>query len=98
RVLERWVPQYRKEAWTRGLFALGVDQPELGAKLGERFPAVRRELSYVYEETFEVLDALKGNAKLLLLTNGSPDLQKEKLAGVPQLTSYLDHIVIAEDY
>lgn len=52
----------------------------------------------MYEETFEVLVQLKGKYKLLLLTNGSPDLQKEKLAGVPSLASYFDHIVISGDF
>jgi len=98
RMLERIAPQYRAESWTRGLRALGVDDAELGAKLGERFPAIRRTLAYVYEETYDVLDALKGNVKLLLLTNGSPDLQKEKLAGVPKLAPYFDHIIISGDF
>lgn len=99
RMLERIAPSYRKEAWTRGLQALGVDAAaSLGATLGERFPAIRRTLAYVYDDTYPVLDALKGNVKLLLLTNGSPDLQKEKLAGVPLLAPYFDHIVISGDF
>ncbi|WP_309118479.1 HAD family hydrolase [Paenibacillus sp.] len=98
RTMERLMPKYRADAWTRGLLALGVDDPELGARLGERFPAIRRSLAYLYEETYEVLDELRGNAKLLLLTNGSPDLQKEKLAGVPELAPYFDHIVISGDF
>jgi len=98
RQLERLAPQYRTDAWTRGLRAVGVDDAELGARLGERFPAIRRSLAYLYEETYDVLNAIRGNAKLLLLTNGSPDLQKEKLAGVPELAPYFDHIVISGDY
>ncbi|MDF2815227.1 MAG: HAD-superfamily hydrolase, subfamily variant 1, partial [Paenibacillus sp.] len=61
----------------------------------EMFPAERRARPIVYDETFRVLDALKGNYKLLLLTNGSPDLQQEKLDGVSQLISYFDHIIIS---
>jgi len=98
RKMESLVPGYRADSWTRGLKALGVDDPALGKRLGERFPAIRRSLAYVYEETYDVLDALKGNVKLLLLTNGSPDLQKEKLAGVPKLAEYFDHIVISGDF
>ena len=37
------VPTYRKEAWTRGLKALGIDDEEFGAELAERFPAERRK-------------------------------------------------------
>ncbi len=98
RRLQRIVPHYRTDAWTQGLRALGVDDPELGKKLGERFPEERRKRSYVYEETFEVLDQLKQRYKLLLLTNGSPDLQQEKLDGVPELPPYFDHIMISGNY
>ncbi|MFB9330452.1 HAD family hydrolase [Paenibacillus aurantiacus] len=95
RKLQQLAPLYRRESWTRGLKALGVDNPELGAELAERFPAERRKRPYVYEETFRLLDQLKGKYKLLLLTNGSPDLQQEKLDGVPELAPYFDHIIIS---
>ncbi|MGG1663127.1 HAD family hydrolase [Brevibacillus sp. NRS-1366] len=98
RKLQSFVPSYRREAWTRGLRALGIENEELGRRLGEMFPAERRNRPIVYEETFEVLDQLKEKYKLLLLTNGSPDLQKEKLAGVPNLAAYFDHIIISGDF
>ncbi|NIK21285.1 HAD family hydrolase [Paenibacillus lupini] len=98
RKLEKLAPGYRKEAWTRGLRALGVEDEVLGAKLAEQFPAERRSRPIVYDETFRVLDALKGKYKLLLLTNGSPDLQREKLAGVPELVPYFDHIIISGEF
>jgi len=98
RQLEQLAPGYRKAAWTAGLLALGVDDAELGAELAERFPAERRKRPYIYDETFEVLDALQGRYKLLLLTNGSPDLQREKLAGVPRIAPYFDHIIISGEF
>ncbi|WP_239614368.1 HAD family hydrolase [Cohnella mopanensis] len=98
RKLQQLAPEYRVNAWTRGLAALGVDNPELGEKLAEWFPAQRRSLKYVYEETFAVLDELKGKYKLLLLTNGSPDLQQEKLDGMPDLIPYFDSIVISGNF
>ncbi|RUS46820.1 HAD family hydrolase [Cohnella sp. AR92] len=98
RKMEAIVPEYRRNAWTRGLAALGVDDPELGHKLAEWFPAQRRKLPYVYNETFSVLDELSGSYRLLLLTNGSPDLQQEKLNGVPTLIPYFDEIVISGDF
>jgi putative hydrolase of the HAD superfamily len=98
RKLEQLAPTYRTQSWTNGLRAMGIEDPRLGDRLGERFPELRRQLAYVYEETYSVLDALQGNVKLLLLTNGSPDLQKEKLAGVPKLAAYFDHIVISGDF
>lgn len=98
RKLEQLAPTYRVNAWTVGLAALGVDQPELGQKLAEFFPAQRRQLPYVYDETFAVLDELRKDYKLLLLTNGSPDLQQEKLDGMPTLVPYFDAIVISGDF
>lgn len=98
RKLQKLAPGYRKAAWTQGLRALGVNDEELGAKLAEQFPAERRARPIVYDETFRVLDALKGKYKLLLLTNGSPDLQKEKLGGVPALLPYFDHIIISGEF
>ena len=53
---------------------------------------------FVYEETFAVLDELKGKVELLLLTNGDPSLQKEKLAGVPELAPYFNEIVISGEF
>jgi putative hydrolase of the HAD superfamily len=75
--------------------ALGVANPTLGEKLADFFAAQRRKLPYVYEETFAVLDELRGQYQLLLLTNGCPDLQQEKLDGVPALTPYFDVILIS---
>ncbi|WP_308634333.1 HAD family hydrolase [Paenibacillus silvisoli] len=98
RKLEQLAPGYRRDAWTLGLKALGIDNAELGAQLAEMFPAERRKRPYVYEETFAVLDKLKGTYKLLLLTNGSPDLQREKLAGVPDIVPYFDHIIISGEF
>ncbi|MEW9698839.1 HAD family hydrolase [Paenibacillus sp. SI8] len=98
RKLQKLAPGYRTESWTRGLRALGIEDRELGFTLGELFPAERRKRPLVYEETFRVLDTLKGSYQLLLLTNGSPDLQKEKLAGVPEITGYFDHIVISGEF
>ncbi|WP_227938095.1 HAD family hydrolase [Alkalihalobacillus deserti] len=89
------VPGYRKEAWTRGLKALGIDDVDFGAELAERFPLERRKHPFVYEESFRVLDELKGKYQLLLLTNGSPDLQNTKLEITPELVPYFDHIVIS---
>jgi putative hydrolase of the HAD superfamily len=98
RRLQELAPRYRTEAWTRGLSAVGVDNPDLGYRLGEMFAEERRARPIVFEETFEILDRLKGRYKLLLLTNGAPDLQQEKLDGVPELAGYFERIVISGTY
>ncbi|MCY9515907.1 HAD family hydrolase [Paenibacillus apiarius] len=98
RMLQQLAPMYRQSAWTRGLQAMRVEDDVLGAELAERFMNERRSRSYVYEETYEVLSKLKTRYPLLLLTNGSPDLQQEKLDGVPDLIPFFDHIVISGNY
>ncbi|MGG0815920.1 HAD family hydrolase [Paenibacillus alvei] len=95
RLLEQLAPAYRRAAWTQGLQAAGRVDEELGAELAERFMSERRARSYVYDETYEVLRQLIAQYPLLLLTNGSPDLQQEKLNGERELLSYFDHIVIS---
>lgn len=95
RKLEQLAPVYRKESWRRGLLALGVDNEELAAELAEQFGKERRSRPHVYEETFQVLKELQGKVKLLLLTNGCPALQQEKLEGVPELAPFFDEIIIS---
>ncbi len=96
------VPTYRKDAWTLGLQSLGINDTDFGFELAERFPerakeitVERKKLPFVYEDTFAVLDRLKEDYRLLLLTNGSPDLQQTKLTITPELTPYFEQIVIS---
>jgi putative hydrolase of the HAD superfamily len=95
--LRELVSDYRREAWTLGLQAVGVSDRPLGQKLGELFPQERRARRYVYEETYSVLKKLGESVPLLLITNGAPDLQKEKIAGV-ELEPYFQHIVISGSF
>ncbi|WP_341356436.1 HAD family hydrolase [Rossellomorea sp. y25] len=89
------VPTYRKKAWTSGLQSLGITDVELGAELSERFRKERKDRPYVYEDTFRVLNEVKGNFQLLLLTNGSPHLQNTKLDKTPELVPYFEEIIIS---
>ncbi|MBP1947482.1 HAD family hydrolase [Virgibacillus litoralis] len=93
--LKEIVPEYRKEAWTRGLHDLEVDDPDFGYQLAETFPAMRKKNAFVYEDSFEVLDQLKEEYQLLMLTNGSPELQQTKLDITPKLMTYFEHIVVS---
>lgn len=92
------VPNYRREAWTMGLNAMGIDDPDFGYELGECFPQERRNKQFVYDDTFATLESLKGKYQLLLLTNGSPDLQNTKLTITPELVPYFDQIVISGNF
>lgn len=96
--LKKIAPEYQKDAWTNGLKELGIDDPAFGQQLAETFPKKRKESAFVYEETFEVLDELKGNYKLAILTNGAPSLQQTKLDITPELIPYFDHITISGQF
>lgn len=89
---------YRKNAWYKGLEKSGIEDEELAVELAETFPKERRKYIYLYEETLDVLNQLKGKYKLLMLTNGAPSLQHEKLKMSPELVPYFDHIVISGEF
>src|SRR5699024_5297612 len=95
RLLRETVPCVRRQAWTQGLQEVGIEDEALGTKLAVVFPEERKKHIYLYEETLEVLEELKGEYKLLMLTNGSPDLQHMKLSYSPELVPYFDEIVIS---
>lgn len=92
------VPGYRSLAWTKGLAAFGIEDAAFGAELGERFVEERKKAPFLYEDTFAVLDELKGNYQLVLLTNGAPSLQNLKLEITPEIAPYFDHIIISGDF
>lgn len=93
--MKEFAPVYRRDSWIRGLKSLGINDEEFGAELAERFPQERKKRPFLYDETFQVLDELHDKYRLLLLTNGSPELQNTKLAITPELVPYFDHIVIS---
>jgi|SRR5690625_2867067 len=96
--LRETVPVYRKQAWLAGLQDMDIEDEDLAEELAKTFPEERKKHVYLYDETLEILDALKGNYQLLMLTNGSPHLQQTKLSLSPELEPYFDHIVISGDF
>lgn len=96
--LSKIAPSYRCEAWTRGLKKMGVDDPDFGCELGELFQKERKNLPFVYDDTYSTLKKLKNDYELVLLTNGSPDLQNTKLRMSSEIIPYFSHIVISGDF
>ncbi|KIL48684.1 HAD family hydrolase [Jeotgalibacillus campisalis] len=90
------MPEYRKQVWTKALKKQEVFNKEFGYELAQRFIENRKRTPVVYEETFAVLDEFKEQGmRMLLLTNGAPSLQLEKLKLTPELVPYFEHIVIS---
>lgn len=92
------IPEYQFNTWKHGLNALGIDDDALAKSLSERFILERMKHPFTYEETFDVLDELKDDYTLLLLTNGAPSLQRLKLEITPEITERFDHIVISGEF
>ncbi|PEL11398.1 HAD family hydrolase [Bacillus sp. AFS017336] len=89
---------YRKNAWTLALKSFGIEDQEFGQLLADTFPEERKGNPFVYDETFAVLNQLNEEYKLLLLTNGSPDLQHTKLSITPEIKEHFDQILISGDF
>lgn len=96
--MHRIMPEYRIDAWTNGLKACGIDNPELGEMLAGQFIIERKKHPFVYADTFAVLNELKSDFQLLLLTNGSPSLQQTKLEMTPEIAEAFDHIIISGQF
>ena len=96
KTLRESAPFYRKQAWTNALAEFGIDDESLPQMMSEAFQRHRRRLHVVYPDVEPILEGLKGNYKLGLLTNGASDLQREKLDG-SKLQPYFDLVLISGD-
>ena len=79
RKLHAWAPIYRRDAWAGALAAHGNRDTRLAEQLAETFPAERRARHWTFPEVDTVLRELQGRYRLAVVTNGAPDLQREKL-------------------
>ncbi len=82
RPIARWATMYQLETWERALADLGMRDDMLTATLAERFRMERRARhTWLFAEARGALDRLRGTYALALVTNGAPDIQRDKLAG-----------------
>ncbi|MFC4098177.1 HAD family hydrolase [Paenibacillus xanthanilyticus] len=98
RRLEAIAAGYRRDVWRNALARAGADGDKAGAlssELAERFMTERRSRPFVYDDTFAALKALKPTYRMVLLTNGDPSLQQEKVDGVQGLGVFFEHIFIS---
>jgi putative hydrolase of the HAD superfamily len=96
RALRDFAPQFRRDVWRDALADCGVDDADLAADLDEVYPRARRAGEIVDPEAVAVLDDLSRDHRLALVTNGSPDVQREKL-GRAALAHYFAAIVISAE-
>jgi putative hydrolase of the HAD superfamily len=94
--LRDFVPGFRHQVWGDALADCGVVDADLAADLDEMFRHARRAGELVDPDAGAVLDDLSRDHRLALVTNGAPDVQREKLARAT-LTHYFAAIVISAE-
>ncbi len=87
RALREFAPSFRRAVWSGALAAVGapaaagVPDGALVDELIDDYRTVRRADQIVDPEAEPVLVDLERDHRLALVTNGAPDVQREKLAG-----------------
>ena len=92
--LHAWAPTYRCEAWFRALTDHGINDLSFAKRLSDVFPSERREQHVVFSDVADSLTNLREVYRLALVTNGAPDLQREKIQGA-NLACFFDAILIS---
>ena len=93
KALRKFAPVYRIQSWVNALAEFDIVDLSLAAELADAFCAERRKRHIVFDDVMGVLDKL-GKYRLAIVSNGAPDLQREKLAG-SGLGSYFEAVVIS---
>ena len=93
KALREWRPTYHHEAWNLALADLGVDDPSLADELSNLYQRERMKRHVVFDETKEVLEDLRPDFRLAMLTNGAEDIQQRKIDG-SGLAGYFEEILI----
>lgn len=95
RHLREWTPWFRAEIWRRALAVEGTVDEGLASELGELFARRRRELQDPLPGAEQILQRLRSaGLHIGLLTNGAPDLQREKIEA-SGLGMYFDAAVVS---
>ncbi len=92
--LRTWAPIYRRDTWFRALADHGVSDGSCAEQLSITFMSERRARHILFPEVKENLTHLREIYQLALVTNGAPDLQREKIQGA-KLAQYFKHILIS---
>ena len=91
--LKKWALEYRPKAWNLALADFDIDDAAFANELLERYQHERHMRHKPFDDAAELLEDLRGEFKLGLLTNGAPDVQQTKLDG-SGLEPYFDAVVI----
>lgn len=92
--LSFYARKYQFETWYNTLLEFNINNNEQASFLSKKFHRERRLRHKVKPGSIEVLKKLRKNFLLGCITNGTPDLQHEKIIGC-QLNEYFNHIIIS---
>jgi putative hydrolase of the HAD superfamily len=96
KALREWVPSYRRDAWAAALEEQGLCDHDLADDLAAAFQREMRSRRVAFPDVEPALDDLSASRRLAVLTNGAPDLQREKMEGAG-LDRYFEAVVISGD-
>ncbi len=94
RTLREWVPTFRREAWSRGLAQHGISDASLVEELATTFPHERRRQHTLFPDVETALTELRVDRRLTIVTNGPPDLQREKIE-TTELAQYFEAVIVS---
>jgi putative hydrolase of the HAD superfamily len=96
--LRNWAVAYRVEVFTEALTAQGIAcPPDAGAFLSAEFATTRRARQRLLAGAKDLMAHLSSSYNLALLTNGAPDLQREKIAA-SGLESFFKAIAVSGEH
>jgi putative hydrolase of the HAD superfamily len=95
--LREWSQVYRVSVFSAVLRSQGVADEDAAENLAAHFSNQRRQLARLMPDAVETLVRLKATHKVALLTNGAPDLQREKIAA-SGLGGYFDAIAVSGEH
>ena len=95
--LREWSHKYREQVFDAALRDQLIESPSGAHDLAETFSAERRRLQRLMPDAKETLARLAADYCIGLLTNGAPDLQREKIAA-SGLGSFFQAIAVSGEY
>lgn len=92
--LREWALKFRLRVFGAALRNQGIEREAADQVLADAFAGYRRDNQRLMPEAWETLQKLHPDFKLGLITNGAPDLQREKLAA-SHMSEFFQAIVVS---
>jgi putative hydrolase of the HAD superfamily len=97
RALGAWARKFRMEVFDRALREQVIENVDAAAEIARVFSTTRIKEGRLLPDTLETLARLQPKYRLGMLTNGAPDLQRDKVQRAA-LESFFQAIVVSGDH